>query len=390
MPAGRCGYDVEALRRAEFPWTQRGDAIYLNNASTGPLPRRTVATLAEWAALRAEPFRISDALIFETLARTRRRCAELIGASPAEIALFTNTSYGINLAARALPLAPGDVVLTFDREFPANVYPWMALEADGISLVRIPTVNGLPDEDTLLLALDRPGVRAVSVSWVQFATGYRADLARIGRACRERAIYFVVDAMQGLGPLTLDVEACHIDVLACGGQKWLLAPWGSGFAYVRAGLIPELEPKAVGWMAVKGPDDFSRLTDYQLVWRSDARRFEVLTVPVQDLAGLSASLELLFELGPDAVATHAASLADHIVDWARLRDDIRLVTPAEPSRRAAIVAVAPPDPQVASERLTAAGIAHSFREGAIRLSPHLYNTLSEIDRALEVLGGSRR
>ena len=385
IPAGVRGYDVEALRRAEFPWTRRGDAIFLNNASTGPLPQRTVATLTEWAALRAEPHRIPDAMIFETLARTRRRCAELIGASPSEIALFTNTTYGINLAARALPFSRGDVVLTFDREFPANVYPWMALETDGISLVRIPTVNGLPDEDTLLLALDRPGVRAVSVSWVQFATGYRADLARIGRACRERGIYFVVDAIQGLGPLTLDVEACCIDLLACGGQKWLLAPWGSGFAYVRAELIAALEPKTVGWMAVKGPDDFSRLVDYELVWRDDARRFEVLTVPVQDFAGLTASLDLLFELGTDAVAAHVASLTDHIVDWVRLRDDVRLVTPAESSRRAGIVAVAPADAENASSRLRAAGVAHSLREGSIRLSPHLYNTLAEVDRALELL-----
>lgn len=380
-------YDVDALRRAEFPWTERGDAIFLNHASTGPLPRRTVDKLVEWAELRAEPHRIPDSLIFETLAATRRRCAELLGASPREIALLTNTSYGLNLAARALPFVPGDVILTFDREFPANIYPWMALESDGVSLVRIPAVAGLPDEDTLLLALDRPRVRAVSVSWVQFSSGWRSDLVRIGRACRERGIFFIVDAIQGLGPLTLDVGACHIDILACGGQKWLLAPWGSGFAYVREELVRQLEPKAVGWMAVRGADDFSRLVDYDLTWRDDARRFEVLTVPVQDFAGLATSLDLLFELGPAAVAAHVTELADHIVDWARLQPDVRLITPAETSRRAGIVALAPADPEGASRRLATAGVAHSLREGSIRLAPHLYNTRAEVDRALDVLAG---
>jgi len=381
-------YDVHTLRALEFPWAAHGAAIYLNNASTGPLPRRTVRAIEAFTAERAEPFRLSETLQFDTLRRSRELCARLIGASPAEIALMVNTTYGLNLAARALPLTPGSVVLTVDREFPANVYPWMALERDtGVRFQRLPTVDGLPDEEAIMRALDRPEVKALTISWVSFATGYRVDLARLGRACRERGVYFVVDAMQGLGPATLDVRECPIDVLSCGGQKWLLSPWGTGFTYVRPDLVRELEPTAVGWMSVRGSDDFSRLCDYDLTYRDDARRFEVITLPFQDFAGLNASLELLFELGPAAVEAHVQGLADRIVEWAEGRSDVRLVTPADRRRRAGIVAVAPADPAAASRRLTGAGVSHSLREGAIRFSPHCYNTADEVEQALAALEG---
>ncbi len=380
------GYDVAALRRAEFPWAARGERVYLNNASTGPLPERAVRATAEFTADRARPWLMTQERQFGVLAHTRALVARLIGATPGEVALMVNTTYGINLAARALPLRAGDVVLSWDREFPANVYPWMALQRQGVEFRRLPCDDDLPDEDALLAALDGPGVRAVSVSWVSFATGFRADLARIGRACRERGVYFVVDAMQGLGALTLDLRETPVDLLACGAQKWLLGPWGAGFVYVREGLVRELEPSAVGWMAVRGSDDFARLVEYDFTYRDDARRFEVITLPFQDFAGANASLELLLELGPAAVERHVPALAQRVVDWAADRPAVRLVTPADPARRAGIVAVAPLDPERASERLTSAGVVHSLREGAIRLSPHCYNTAAEVDGALALLG----
>ena len=386
----RAPYDVDALRRAEFPWAAAGESVYLNNASTGPLPRRTTAAVEKFTRLRAEPFRLSDAMQFETLERARELTARLVGASPREIALMVNTSYGINLAARALPLTAGDVVLGFDREFPANVYPWMALERRaGVELRVVPCRDGrLPDEEALMRELERdPRVKAVSVSWVSFATGYRVDLERMGAACRERGVYFVVDAIQGVGAATLDLSRLHVDILACGAQKWLLSPWGTGFVYVRDELLSRLEPVAVGWMSVRGSDDFSRLVDYDFTYRDDARRFEVITLPFQDFAGYAASLELLHELGPSVVAAHVSGLADRIVRWADARSDVSLVTPRDAARRAGIVSLAPRDPAAASARLTRAGISHSLREGAIRVSPHCYNTAAEVDAALAVLEG---
>ncbi|HEU4629816.1 MAG TPA: aminotransferase class V-fold PLP-dependent enzyme [Gemmatimonadaceae bacterium] len=381
--------DAAALRAREFAALERDGAVYLNSASTGPLPARARAVLDDLNARRATPHRVPQEAQFGPLARARELCARLVGAETAEIALEVNTSYGVNLAARALPLRPDETIVVSDREFPANVYPWMALErARGARLRLVPTVDELPDEEGLLAALDEPGVRVLAVSWVQFGTGYRADLARLGRACRERGIWFVVDAIQGLGPATLDVRACHVDVLACGGQKWLLSPWGTGFAYVRRELLDVLQPPDVGWLAVRGADDFTHLTDYDLTWRDSAWRYEVGTLPYQDFAAMVASLELLFELGPERVAAHATMLADRIVDWALANPDrARLVTPADAARRAGIVSLVPADGAAALARLAAAGVVFSDREGAVRLAPHCFNTTDDVDAALRALEG---
>ena len=379
-------YDVDALRLREFPWTKRDEVVYLNNASTGPLPARTVRAVGDFTSARAEPWTISEAMQFDTLAESRQRVARLIGAVPSQIALMVNTTYGINVAARTLPLKRDDVIITSDREFPANVYPWMALERDrGVVLRRVACKGPLPDEEALIAALDEPNVRVLSLSWVQFASGYRVDLERLGNACRERGIYFVVDAIQGIGAAPLDLARVHVDILACGGQKWLLSPWGCGFVYLRDQLIAELEPATVGWMAVKASDDFTRLVDYDLTYRDDARRFEVITLPFQEFAGFNASLALIEELGSEAVTAHIARLTTRIVDWAKGRKDVELITPEEPVHRAGIVSVRPRDATGASRRLTESRVIHSLREGAIRLSPHCYNTTHDVDRALSLI-----
>src|SRR5262245_32527234 len=189
--------DLDELRRTEFPWTHSGEISYLNHAGTGPLPSRTRAALAKWDEMRSEPWRVSWTDERATIVRARELCARMIGATPAEIALMVNTTYGINVAAATIPLKAGDVIVTPDREFPANVYPWMALaKRVGATYCRVPPVNGLADEDAIIRALDEPNVRILSVSWVSFETGLKLDLKRLGAACKERGIYFVVDAIQ--------------------------------------------------------------------------------------------------------------------------------------------------------------------------------------------------
>ena len=377
---------IHQLRAREFPWTIAGDRIFLNHASTGPLPQRAVDRIQELTALRAQPWRYTTEMQFDELTNARVRCARLIGAEPREIALTVNTSYGLNLAARALPFERGDIVITSEREYPSNIYPWMELEvARGVKLERIPCAGILPDEDAILAALDRPRVRCVVLSWVSFATGYRIDLERIGRACRERGIWFVLDAIQGVSATRLDVRSMPVDIVACGAQKWLLAPWGSGFVWLRPDLVDSLRPVDVSWMATRCSDDFTRLTDYDFTYRENARKFEVITLPYQDFAGLNEALDLFFEVGLETVYERVERLTGRIVDWSLGTTDVRLVTPPERERRAGIVAVAPRDAKAASDRLTRAGVVHSFREGAIRLSPHFYNTEEEIDAALALL-----
>ncbi len=378
-------YDLDRLRREEFPWATAGEAIYLNVASTGPLPERTLRAQADYSQKRAAPHRLSHEEQFAVLDEARARITSLLRAEPGSIGLSVNTGAGINLAAWGLPLGPADTVVIPDLEFPANVYPWMASSrARGFTLRTVPARDGLLDEDALLAALEQKGVRLVALSWVGFATGFVADLERIGAACRARGVWLVVDAMQGVGVLPLDVQRTPIDMLACGGQKWLLSPWGSGFTYVRPEVLEAIVPQPVSWMGVRGSDDFSTLVDYDLTWRDGARRFEQITLPFQDFAGMAASLGLLHELGIDAIAAHVAARVEELASGAD-RAGVEVVTPR--GRRAGIVTIRPRDVHATAARLRDARVVHSVREGTIRLSPHCYTTSDEIRVALAALDG---
>jgi cysteine desulfurase / selenocysteine lyase len=373
----------------EFPWAGK-DRIYLNAAATGPHPARTVSVLDHWLELRAEPWRIELDEQFGALAKARSLCAGLIGADAEEIALVPNTSTGLNIAAQVLPIARDKVIIGYHGEFPANVYPWMAIERLGGAryeqLALLP--DGLPDWDALPARLDRGDVAVVAISWVSFVSGDRADLATIGSMCRERGIWFVVDAIQGVGTTALDVHACKIDILSCGAQKWLLSPWGSGFCYIRQDLVQNLEPRTVGWLSVRGAEDFSHMLEYDLSYAEDARKFEVATIPYQDMVGMVSSIEMLNEAGLDFVAQKIHSLVTRLVDGIAKIDTLSLVTPADPNRRAGIVSFNVKDVGAVSARLTGADVSHSVRGGGvIRLAPHIYNTEQEMDRVLALMDG---
>jgi cysteine desulfurase / selenocysteine lyase len=269
------------------------------------------------------------------------------------------------------------------------VYPWMLLKDSGVTLELAPTTTeGWPDEGYLLDRLSDPRVRVLAVSLVQFSNGYTIDLARLSEATRASGTFLVVDAIQGLGQVPVDLRRTPVDVLATGAQKWLLSPWGSGFVYVRQALIRDLRPAITGWMAFEGTDDFSRLTQYNDTLRGDARRFELITLPYQDFAGMNTSVGLLLELGIDRIVAHLRTLQEPVLAWAR-KSGARIGSP-QGDHQSAILCIAPGNVGEAFRGLKAARVICSMREGAIRLSPHAYNTIDEMERVVEILEGSDR
>lgn len=376
---------LRALRATEFPWT--ADTVYFNNASIGPIPERTLRILDAFNAKRTAPHLLPDRDLQAGLQAARDVAARLINADTGEIGLAVNTSFGLNLAARALPLVKGERVILSDKEFPANVYPWLLLRKQGIEVELAPcTPEGWPDEAALLERLRDPRVRVLAVSHVQFSNGYRADLKKLSAAARANGTYLVVDGIQGIGNSPLDVRETSVDILACGGQKWLLSPWGSGFVYVRKELIPQIEPAMMGWMAFEGTDDFTRLTEYNPTFRADARRFEMVTLPFQDFYGMTQSVELLLEIGIAEIAEVTRSLHEPLLKWADRRG-VRVASPREACHRSAIICLAPERAVEAYHAVKRAKVICSLREGAIRLSPHFYNTLEEMEKVVEVLDG---
>ncbi|HEX8275430.1 MAG TPA: aminotransferase class V-fold PLP-dependent enzyme [Longimicrobiaceae bacterium] len=371
------------LRAREFP--ALAGAAYLNAASVTPTPERTRRALDEANRRRTRITDWEDDDFARPLHAARDAAARLVGAAPDEIALGWNTSFGINLAAQCLPIPAGSTVVVSDREFPANVYPWMGPGCPG-RLETVPAdAAGRPDEDRLLERLDRGDVSVFAVSAVQFATGWRADLPRLGRFCRERGIFFVVDAIQALGQLPLDVREAEVDVLATGAQKWLCGPFGTGFAYVRRELLPRMQPHVVGWTSLQASADYANLLDYRYEFVEDARRFEVATPAFHDFAGMAASLEVLLEAGVDAVQAHLAELLEPLEAWMAEHPEFRVVSDRSPERRSGIFCFRPPEPEATFAALAAAGVVCVLRQGAVRISPHLYNDAGDLARVLEVL-----
>ncbi|MEX2570531.1 MAG: aminotransferase class V-fold PLP-dependent enzyme [Gemmatimonadota bacterium] len=380
--------DIANYRTGEF--SALGAAPYLNAASLGPLPRRSRLAIQEFNRRRSEVQAMTLEDFTAPSVNVRERAGRLIGADPAEIALGANTSFGINLAAAGLDLPPDSVVLVSDREFPANVYPWMNRQRLRLELVPV-TAEGWPDEDRLVERVGSAEVRIVALSSVQFHNGYLADLARIGTACRAHDTVFVVDAIQSLGQIPLDVSIAKADIVATGGHKWLCGPFGAGFAYVRRELQNRLDPVAVGWLGMRASAEIDSLLDYRWDFVADARRFEVGTHPLQDHAGLAASLELLMEAGVDAIQRHIASLLQPLRDWLADHDEVRALSSSDPRRQSGIVSFRPPNASAVFADLTGAGVVCSLREGGIRVAPHFYNSRDDIGRVLEVLEkGARR
>lgn len=377
--------DLGDLRRTEFSALNDG-SIFLNSASVGPMPARSVAILAACNRDRSRPWMWPVERLNTILEESRWMAGRLINAATDEIALMPNTTTGLNVAAHALPLNSGDVVLTFDREFPSVISAFFGLKEKGVTLERLPpTVEGWPDEEALHRRLTDLDVKAVCVSLTQFSNGYTIDLARLSQATRTLGKWLIVDAIQGIGHVPVDVQATPVDFLACGAQKWLLSPWGTGFLYVRRELCQQLEPTFAGWAAFVGTDDYTRLTAYdQRPW-PDARRFELLTFPVQDFAAMNASLGLLLSVGVETVSAHCRALHQPVIEWAT-RQGAKITSPAG-ERGSAILCIQPAgDVAEVYDRLMRNGVQSSLREGAIRLSPHLFTTSEEIERLVALLG----
>jgi selenocysteine lyase/cysteine desulfurase len=370
--------------RPLFPLAERW--VFLNHAGVSPLSTRVAGAIRAFTdRMVAEPFADLRAGALATLVDLRRRLAALINARSAdEIALMPNTAAGVNTAALSLPLRPGDNVLVLDGDYPANIYPWMNLAHRGVLTKLIPARGGGLDLDLLASRMDSR-TRVVALSTVVFATGFRNDLAAVGKLCRERNVYFVVDGIQSLGALPFDVQAANVDFLACGSQKWLMGPPGGGFLYARRELLDELGPGAyVGTNSVVDAENF---LDYNFTLLPTAERFQIGSQNFAGMIGLHASVALIQEIGVEPIAERVLALAGAAIG--ALQEHGRRVVVSAPERRSGIVIVEDDDPAATCERLKAAGVIAVPRGRGLRFAPHFYNTEAEIMRAVEALDAKR-
>jgi selenocysteine lyase/cysteine desulfurase len=357
--------------------------VYLNHASLGTLPARTVQALSSFDADRARRGSASIPDLKPVMERARSHLARWIGADTEEVAFTTTTPAGISLVASGLDWRQGDNVVTTALEFPANIYPWLNLERSGVDVRIVPSVDwGVPFED-IAEAVDAR-TRVVAVSWVTFSNGFRFDLARLGEFCRARDIYLVVDAIQGLGCVPLDVHDAQIDFLAAAAHKWMLSPYGTGCFYCRRDLIDQLQLSQVGQNSVIPTENY--LT-YRYVPKPDASRFEPGVPNFGAIAGLDASLSLLAEAGSARIWEQVLATTTRLANGLRVAG-YQVISPRGPTEASGIVSFMAADPgatQRVFDQLEEEGIIVSLREGAVRVAPHFYNTHEEIDALLACL-----
>lgn len=371
---------LDEFRRQFRQTTENG--IFFDNASMGPVaPPVTEAMDACMALRQSMPMRYYQYAerVFPTC---RALLAELIGSDPEDIAFTENVAYGINCAAGALPLRAGDNVILCNREFASNVYPWLRLQrARGVEARIVPHRDGGLTTDLLDRYADAR-TRAVSVSSVQFADGYAADLEAIGAWCRTRGAYFVVDCAQSLGVVPMDVRRFQIDFLAGLSSKWLLGPFSTGFLYVRRALAQELLPPFVGADSVTGDVDS---TQYGMHFRQGAARFELGLPNAPGIAGLSASLSLMKQAGFEQVQREARRVSGYFAD-ALAGLGVELAPCARSERtRSAIVSFSVPKPEEAYRYLRENRVACSVRCGYLRTGLHAFNTTQEADEVVRLL-----
>ncbi len=372
------------LWRREFPITER--AIYLNNCSLTPLPRRGAAALAEYARTWTEQGGRAwyDHWMGE-LEALHGDIAAVLGADADEIALEPSVSAALVSIASTFDHRARPKAIVSDIDFPTDGHTWLALERLGVSVefVSSPDRIGVPLE-----AFDRAvdeRTALVCTGHVYYTSGYIQDVRGLAEICHRKGAALVVDAYQSIGALPFDVHASGVDFLVGGTLKWLMGGPGMAFTYARRDRIAGARPTALGWWAMADPFAFDVK---HLDLAPNARRFEYGTPAVAAAYTARAGISLLREVGVDAVRERHMRLSQRLVDGAR-EQGWRLRCPTDATRRTSIVTLEHPDPASAVGALGAAGCIADFRPGIIRLSPHYFNTLAEMDRTLELLAPLR-
>jgi len=308
----------------------------------------------------------------------RSAAARLINSAPQEIAIVKNTSEGISAIATGLRWRAGDKVVAFREEFPANYYPWQRLASQGVEVRWLSIFDPLDRIDEACR-----GARLLAISFVQYLSGYRADLEAIGEICARHGVFFFVDAIQGLGAFPLDVRRARIHALAADGHKWLLGPEGCGVLYIAQEMQDAIEPIEFGWTNVAHYADYAS-RDMSL--RADAGRYECGTLNTIGIFGLRAAIEFLLEVGIENTACAVQSLADQLAAGLTAKG-YETACPRTPQSGAGIVSFRKPNvaAQQIAHTLKLRNIITAPRQGWVRVSPHFYISPNEIDRLLSEL-----
>lgn len=369
--------------RALFPITER--AAYLNHAAISPPPLPVTLAVSAQIEDVAQHGSLNYRKWVAVRERARRLMAEMIGARSEQIAFMRNTSDGLSTIAGGLRWRAGDNVVTFRREFPSNIYPWLHLrETQGVEVRMCEERDGRIDLEELTGLMDER-TRVLAISHVQYGSGFRADLARLGRAARKVGALLVVDVIQSMGALPFNVEDELIDVAAGACHKWLLVPEGIGWLYISDRARERVEPVLVGWNSVMEAEDYG---NFEQQWRGGALAWETGTQATALIHGLDASLRLLTETGINRIAAHLTELTDQLCEGLAGKRDYEIVSSRRTGEKSQLVCLRHRGewtPLALYAHLKKQNIIVAPRGDRLRVAPHLYNIAAEIEALISAL-----
>lgn len=375
----RCGTpEVRSL----FPITER--AVYLNHAAISPPPVTTIQAIEAQLKDVHENGSTNYRSWLAVKEQARKLLANMLGARPEQVAFVRNTSDALSTVANGLRWKAGDNIVTFSREFPSNMYPWLRIrDVFGVEVRMCEERGGRIDLGEFESLVDQH-TRVIAISHVQYASGFRIDLKRLGRLARQHDALLVVDAIQAFGVVPTDVEDELIDVAAGGGHKWLLTPEGVAYLYLSDRARERVEPTLVGWVSVPNPDDY---LNFDQGWNRGTLAWETGTGPTSLLHGFKASLEFLTRFGAQNIAGYLEELTDYLCERLKARN-YNVVSSREPGEKSQIVCLEPSQGWSAMAlyvHLKKRDIITAPRLDYLRIAPHLYNTPAEIDEFIKAL-----
>jgi cysteine desulfurase/selenocysteine lyase len=361
--------------------------VYLDCAYQGPFPRRTAARIQQAIELKCYPHSLRAPEYVDLPERVRARLARIIGARPDEIALTNSATQGVGIVATGLGLGSGDEVIVAATNFPANLFTWLHLQRLGVKVHVLKPQSGVVGPDDLRAVISQR-TRVVALDWVTYDTGLRADLAALGEIAHRHGAIFVVDGTQGVGAVPLDVRDLPVDVMAVAAYKWLLGPYGTGFAYLSQQIQDRLDLSVLNWLTVEGSANFDTLPVEEFTLERGAKIFDVPeTSNFLNLYGLEASLEFVEQVTVAAVWQHCRVLLGRLQDGLRTQA-LMVLGDTRPEESSTILSFRAESADATARlyvTLKTRLIAVSLRRGSIRVSPYLYNTEADIEALLEAI-----
>lgn len=364
---------IEQIRQT-FPHIDTG-RIYFNHAAIGPLSIPVKEKLHQYLEERSSGSIENFGMLLETASLAKKRLAVLLNAKKNRLAWTENVSAGMNIVAQGLQWKPGDRIIINDIEFPANVYPFLNLKNYGVEIDIAKSRKGKVDVEDYE-KLITPETKLISISAVQFLSGYRADLKALGELCKTKGIIYCVDAIQATGVVKIDVEECNIDFLAGGSHKWLMSLQGLGYIYITPELMDKMKQKYLGWLSVQNEWN---LLDYNTLLKENASRYQLGTNSVIAIFALAQSLELFEETGIENIEIRNIDNTKYFIEQLTENGFDPILKNESENHLAGITCLKLNEGDRIHKSLAEMKIDCAVREGILRLAPHFYNTKAEID-----------